>query len=93
MLVGACLDRLPIAVRGKLSSFRPLVIRWDVMRSGVSALGCVLPEKDDHSAAGARDIADRLIANLGFDAIAPSRTFARAKNMFSNLDWYSAVST
>jgi citrate synthase len=33
--------------------------------SGVSALGCVLPEKDDHSAAGARDIADRLIASLG----------------------------
>ena len=37
----------------------------DVMRTGVSALGCVLPEKDDHSAAGARDIADRLIASLG----------------------------
>ena len=35
------------------------------MRTGVSALGCVLPEKDDHSAAGARDIADRLIASLG----------------------------
>ena len=37
----------------------------DVLRTGVSALGCVLPEKDDHSAAGARDIADRLIASLG----------------------------
>ena len=35
------------------------------MRTGVSALGCVLPEKEDHSAAGARDIADRLIASLG----------------------------
>ena len=37
----------------------------DVMRTGVSALGCVLPEKDDHNAAGARDIADRLVASLG----------------------------
>ena len=35
------------------------------MRSGVSALGCVLPEKDDHNAPGARDIADRLMASLG----------------------------
>ena len=34
----------------------------DVMRTGVSVLGCVLPEKDDHNTAGARDIADRLMA-------------------------------
>ena len=37
----------------------------DVMRTGVSALGCVLPEKDDHNPPGARDIADRLMASLG----------------------------
>jgi 2-methylcitrate synthase len=37
----------------------------DVMRTGVSALGCVLPEKDDQNAPGARDIADRLMASLG----------------------------
>jgi len=37
----------------------------DVMRSGVSALGCVLPEGHDHNAPGARDIADRLMASLG----------------------------
>ena len=37
----------------------------DVLRTGVSVLGCTLPEKDDHDAAGARDIADRLIACLG----------------------------
>ena len=37
----------------------------DVMRTAVSALGCVLPEKDDHNIAGARDIADRLMASLG----------------------------
>src|ERR1019366_4681661 len=37
----------------------------DVMRTGTSALGGVLPEKEDHSHAGARDIADRLMASLG----------------------------
>ncbi|CUJ69051.1 bifunctional 2-methylcitrate synthase/citrate synthase [Achromobacter aegrifaciens] len=37
----------------------------DVMRTTVSVLGCVLPEKDDHNTPGARDIADRLMANLG----------------------------
>jgi 2-methylcitrate synthase len=37
----------------------------DVLRSGVSALGCVLPEAHDHNHAGARDIADRLMASLG----------------------------
>jgi 2-methylcitrate synthase len=37
----------------------------DVMRTGVSALGCVLPERDDHNLPGARDIADRLMASLG----------------------------
>jgi 2-methylcitrate synthase len=37
----------------------------DVMRTGVSALGCATPEKDDHNPAGARDIADKLVASLG----------------------------
>ena len=37
----------------------------DVMRTAVSALGCQLPEKDDHGAPGARDIADQLMASLG----------------------------
>ena len=37
----------------------------DVMRTGVSVLGTVLPEKDDHNLPGARDIADRLMASLG----------------------------
>jgi 2-methylcitrate synthase len=35
------------------------------MRTGASVLGCVLPEKDDHNIAGARDIADRLMASFG----------------------------
>jgi 2-methylcitrate synthase len=37
----------------------------DVMRTGASALGTVLPERDDHAPPGARDIADRLVASFG----------------------------
>jgi len=37
----------------------------DVMRTGCSALGALLPEKEDHNLPGARDIADRLIASFG----------------------------
>jgi 2-methylcitrate synthase len=37
----------------------------DVMRTAVSALGCQLPEKEDHNTPGARDIADKLMACLG----------------------------
>jgi len=56
---------IPVAVRRVLESLPASSHPMDVMRTGVSALGCVLPEKDDHSVAGARDIADRLIASLG----------------------------
>ncbi len=59
------LRSLPAAVRGVLEQLPAASHPMDVMRTGVSALGCVLPEKDDHSTAGARDIADRLIASLG----------------------------
>jgi 2-methylcitrate synthase len=37
----------------------------DVMRTGVSALGCLVPEAAAHPVEGARDIADRLLASLG----------------------------
>ena len=37
----------------------------DVMRTAVSAMGNLLPEKDDHNLPGARDIADQLMASLG----------------------------
>jgi len=37
----------------------------DVLRTGVSMLGTIFPEKDDHNPYGARDIADRLMACLG----------------------------
>jgi 2-methylcitrate synthase len=54
---------LPTAVKTVLEALPACAHPMDVMRSGVSALGCVLPEKDDHALAGARDIADRLIAS------------------------------
>ncbi len=56
---------LPAIVREVLERLPPAVHPMDVLRTGVSALGCLLPEKEDHNAAGARDIADRLIASLG----------------------------
>ncbi len=56
---------LPAAVRAVLDVVPAATHPMDVLRTGVSALGCALPEKDGHSAAGARDIADRLIASLG----------------------------
>ena len=37
----------------------------DVMRTGCSVLGTLLPEREGHPAAEARDIADRLIASFG----------------------------
>ena len=37
----------------------------DVMRTGCSVLGAVLPEKESHPVSEARDIADRLVASFG----------------------------
>ncbi len=59
------LRELPAAVRSVLEQLPGKAHPMDVMRTGVSALGCVLPEHDDHDARGARDIADRLMASLG----------------------------
>ena len=56
---------LPAAVRAALEALPAAAHPMDVLRTGVSVLGCVLPEKDDHNAAGARDIADRLLASFG----------------------------
>ena len=61
----ASLRGLPAAVKAVLEQLPAASHPMDVMRTGVSALGCVLPEKDDHSVVGAREIADRLIASLG----------------------------
>lgn len=56
---------LPLPVRTALEALPAASHPMDVMRTGVSVLGCTLPEKDDHNPAGARDIADRLVASLG----------------------------
>ncbi|MBZ2206879.1 bifunctional 2-methylcitrate synthase/citrate synthase [Massilia soli] len=56
---------LPQAVKAALEALPASSHPMDVMRTGVSTLGCVLPEKDDHNAPGARDIADRLMASFG----------------------------
>ncbi len=56
---------IPASVRGVLELLPAASHPMDVMRTGVSALGCALPEKDDHNAPGARDIADRLMASFG----------------------------
>ena len=56
---------LPAAVKSALEAVPAGAHPMDVMRTGVSVLGCTLPEKDDHNIAGARDIADRLMASFG----------------------------
>ena len=56
---------IPAAVKRVLEALPAASHPMDVMRSAVSALGCVLPEAHDHNQAGARDITDRLLASLG----------------------------
>ena len=56
---------LPVQLQLALEALPAASHPMDVMRTAVSVLGCVLPEKDDHNLPGARDIADRLMANLG----------------------------
>ncbi len=61
----ASLRGIPAPVKAVLEQIPGAAHPMDVMRTAVSALGAVVPERDDHGAAGARDIADRLIASLG----------------------------
>ncbi|MDG6093855.1 2-methylcitrate synthase [Acetobacter sp. AN02] len=56
---------LPENLKRMLENIPPAAHPMDVMRTGVSILGCTLPERGDHNPVGARDIADRLIASLG----------------------------
>ncbi|MBX6420980.1 MAG: 2-methylcitrate synthase [Sinobacteraceae bacterium] len=56
---------VPMSVKAALEALPAGSHPMDVMRTGVSALGCCLPEKEDHPVSGARDIADRLMASLG----------------------------
>ncbi len=56
---------LPIRVIEVLESLPAHTHPMDVMRTGVSMLGCVHPERESQPASEARDIADKLIASLG----------------------------
>ncbi|MFM7098948.1 MAG: 2-methylcitrate synthase [Gemmataceae bacterium] len=55
---------LPAALKQALEALPASAHPMDVMRTGASVLGCVLPEKNDHNQPGARDIADRLMASF-----------------------------
>jgi 2-methylcitrate synthase len=58
------LRSLPAPVKAILEQIPATAHPMDVMRSGVSALGCITPEDDSHTTNGAREIADKLIACL-----------------------------
>jgi 2-methylcitrate synthase len=55
---------LPPALRGMLELLPQGSHPMDVLRSGVSVLGCLEPEHPEHAAPTARELADRLIASL-----------------------------
>jgi 2-methylcitrate synthase len=59
------LRRLPPAVKDALELLPASAHPMDVLRTGVSVLGCLRPEGADHSDAGERAIADTLLASLG----------------------------
>ena len=56
---------LPQALKAVLEAIPKSAHPMDVMRTGVSMLGTLEPEKDDHHPHGAKSIADRLMASLG----------------------------
>lgn len=56
---------IPAIVRATLERLPAATHPMDVLRTAVSVLGCALPERSDCPTAGARDIADRLVASLG----------------------------
>ncbi len=56
---------LPDALKRTLEGIPASTHPMDVLRTGVSMLGCCEPELKDHSSEGARDVADRLMASLG----------------------------
>ena len=59
------LRSLPAAVKQALELLPPSTHPMDVLRTGVSVLGCVLPEGESHKESRARKIADTLLAGMG----------------------------
>src|SRR5687767_6568255 len=56
---------LPPPLRKALENVPKKAHPMDVLRTGVSVLGTLEPEKDDHGKPGAQKIADRLMASMG----------------------------
>jgi 2-methylcitrate synthase len=56
---------LPAAVQDILECIPANTHPMDVLRTGCSALGSVLPESQDHKVAEARNVADRMMASFG----------------------------
>jgi len=56
---------LPQAAKNVLKNIPPAAHPMDVLRTAASVLGTLQPEKEDHNASGARDIADKLLASFG----------------------------
>jgi len=61
----AALRALPEPLKSVLETLPASSHPMDVLRTGVSALGCLAPEATAHPPEGARDLADRLLASLG----------------------------
>jgi 2-methylcitrate synthase len=59
------LRALPPSLRTVLETLPKTAHPMDVLRTAVSVFGVVIPESADHGAAGAREVADRLLASLG----------------------------
>jgi 2-methylcitrate synthase len=59
------LRALPAAVTAVLEQLPAASHPMDVLRTGVSALGCIEPEPVAHESEAAREVADRLLACLG----------------------------
>ena len=56
---------LPEPLKAALEQLPKTAHPMDVQRTGVSLLGALEPEEDDHAKRGAQHIADRLMASLG----------------------------
>ena len=56
---------LPQGVKQVLEALPAITHPMDVLRTCCSALGCIIPENPAHDLAGARDVADRLMACFG----------------------------
>ena len=81
---------LPANVRTVLEALPAASHPMDVMRTGVSALGCTLPEKEGHTVSGARDIADKLLAWVDGQSL---RTYRHAPNTGTRKSWAAGDAT